>query len=34
MTPNEALCFVEEKMIPYFAIGDYKVVDAVKALKV
>lgn len=34
MTPNEALCFVEEKMIPYFAIGDYKVSDAVKALKV
>lgn len=34
LTPNEALCFVEEKMIPYFAIGDYKVADAVKALKV
>jgi 2-oxoglutarate ferredoxin oxidoreductase subunit beta len=33
LTPNEALCFVEEKMIPYFAIGDYKVADAVKALK-
>ena len=33
MTPNEALCFVEDKMIPYFAIGDYKVADAVKALK-
>lgn len=34
MTPNEALRFVEDKMIPYFAIGDYKVADAVKALKV
>lgn len=34
LTPNEALCFVEEKMIPYFELGDYKVTDAVKALKV
>ena len=34
LTPNEALSFVEEKMIPYFELGDYKVADAVKALKV
>ncbi|MCL5429648.1 MAG: thiamine pyrophosphate-dependent enzyme [Chloroflexi bacterium] len=33
LTPNEALSFVEEKMIPYFELGDYKVADAVKALK-
>jgi 2-oxoglutarate ferredoxin oxidoreductase subunit beta len=34
LTPNEALSFIEEKMIPYFELGDYKVIDAVKALKV
>jgi 2-oxoglutarate ferredoxin oxidoreductase subunit beta len=34
MTPNEALAFVEEQMVPYFPLGDYKVSDAVKALKI
>ncbi|MEX1248418.1 MAG: thiamine pyrophosphate-dependent enzyme [Anaerolineales bacterium] len=34
LTPNEALGFVEKQMIPYFPLGDYKVSDAVKALKV
>lgn len=34
MTPNEALGFVEKQMVPYFPLGDYKVSDAVKALKV
>lgn len=33
VTPNEALSFVENEMIPYFPVGDYKVADAVKALK-
>src|SRR3990170_2184336 len=34
MTPNEALSFVEGQMLPYFPLGDYKVADAVKALKI
>jgi 2-oxoglutarate ferredoxin oxidoreductase subunit beta len=34
MTPNQALCFVEDEMLPYFPLGDYKISDAVKALKV
>lgn len=34
MTPNDALGFVEKQMIPFFPLGDYKVSDAVKALKV
>ena len=34
MTPNEALSFVEEQMVPYFPLGDYKVSEAVKALRV
>ncbi len=32
MTPREALQFVKEKMLPYYPLGDYKVVDAVKGL--
>jgi len=34
MTPNQALSFVEEEMLPYFPLGDYKISEAVKALKV
>ena len=34
LTPNQALSFVEDEMIPYFPLGDYKISDAVKALKV
>jgi 2-oxoglutarate ferredoxin oxidoreductase subunit beta len=33
MTPNEALGFVENQMLPYFPLGDFKMSDAVKALK-
>ena len=33
-TPNEALDFLAEKMIPYYPLGDYKVAPEVKALKV
>lgn len=34
LTPNESLAFVEKQMIPYFPLGDYKITDAVKGLKV
>ncbi len=34
LTPVEALKFVEEKMIPYFPLGDYKVSPAVTAAKI
>lgn len=30
--PHEALQWIEEHMIPYFPLGDYKVVDAIKEL--
>lgn len=33
LTPVEALQFVEEKMIPYFPLGDYKVSAAVAQIK-
>lgn len=33
MTPKESLQFVEERMVPYYPLGDYKVVDKVKTLK-
>lgn len=32
MTPHEALGYIEEKMVPYFPLGDYKIADAVKGL--
>jgi 2-oxoglutarate ferredoxin oxidoreductase subunit beta len=32
MTPKESLRWIEEKMIPYYPLGDYKVLDAVKDL--
>lgn len=32
MTPEESLGWVKDHMLPYFPIGDYKVVDAVKDL--
>jgi 2-oxoglutarate ferredoxin oxidoreductase subunit beta len=34
MTPVEALKWVEEAMIPYYPIGDYKVNPALKELKI
>jgi 2-oxoglutarate ferredoxin oxidoreductase subunit beta len=33
MAPKESLKFVEERMIAYYPLGDYKVKDEVKALK-
>jgi len=32
MTPIESLKWVENNMLPYYPLGDYKVIDAVKAL--
>ena len=34
MTPNQALHWVEEAMIPYYPIGDYKVTPALKEIKI
>jgi 2-oxoglutarate ferredoxin oxidoreductase subunit beta len=34
MTPVEAMRWVEEKMIPVYPLGDYKVADAVAALRI
>ena len=33
MSPVEALKWLEENMIPYYPLGDYKVIEEVKALK-
>ena len=33
MSPLEALKWLEEEMIPYYPLGDYKVIDEVNALK-
>lgn len=33
MTPHDALGYIQEKMVPYFPPGDYKIADAVKGLK-
>ncbi|MCX7838626.1 MAG: thiamine pyrophosphate-dependent enzyme [Anaerolineae bacterium] len=32
LTPEAALKFVKERMIPYYPLGDYKVADSVKAI--
>jgi 2-oxoglutarate ferredoxin oxidoreductase subunit beta len=32
LTPEEALHWIEANMIPYYPIGDYKVIDEVKSL--
>ena len=34
MTPTEALCYVEEKMVPYYPLGDFKVAETVKNMEV
>ena len=34
MTPLESLKWVEENMIPYYPLGDYKVADGVEALEI
>ena len=33
ISPSESLDFVRDQMLPYYPLGDYKVSDAVKALK-
>lgn len=33
LSPVESLKFVQEKMIPYYPLGDYKIIDEVKQLK-
>jgi 2-oxoglutarate ferredoxin oxidoreductase subunit beta len=32
ISPDKALTFIEERMVPYFPLGDYKVIDAVNNL--
>ena len=32
MTPKESLRWIEEKMLPYYPLGDYKVLESVKDL--
>lgn len=32
MTPVDALKYIQDKMVPYFPLGDYKVTDEVKAI--
>jgi 2-oxoglutarate ferredoxin oxidoreductase subunit beta len=32
MTPKESLRWIEEKLLPYYPLGDYKVLDAVQEL--
>jgi 2-oxoglutarate/2-oxoacid ferredoxin oxidoreductase subunit beta len=32
MTPKESLRWIEEKLVPYYPLGDYKVLDAVREL--
>jgi 2-oxoglutarate ferredoxin oxidoreductase subunit beta len=32
MTPKDSLDWIEEMMIPYFPLGDYKVAEAINAL--
>jgi hypothetical protein len=34
MTPVNSLKFVEEHMIPFYPLGDYKVSDAIKQVKI
>jgi 2-oxoglutarate/2-oxoacid ferredoxin oxidoreductase subunit beta len=33
LSPPDALQWIQDKMVPYFPLGDYKVLDAVKALE-
>jgi 2-oxoglutarate ferredoxin oxidoreductase subunit beta len=34
LTPNESLTFIEDRMVPAFPLGDYKVAESIKTLKV
>jgi 2-oxoglutarate ferredoxin oxidoreductase subunit beta len=33
LSPADALTFIRDKMVPYFPLGDYKVMDAVASLE-
>jgi 2-oxoglutarate/2-oxoacid ferredoxin oxidoreductase subunit beta len=33
MTPRESLKFIEERMLPYYPLGDYKVAEGIKGIK-
>lgn len=33
VTPHDALTFIQEKMVPYFPLGDFKIAETVKLLK-
>jgi 2-oxoglutarate ferredoxin oxidoreductase subunit beta len=33
MTPEQALTWIKEHMVPYYPLGDYKVLDSVEKLK-
>ena len=33
MSPADALAWIRDKMVPYFPLGDFKVMDAVAALE-
>jgi hypothetical protein len=33
MTPKESLRFIEERMLPYYPLGDYRVADEVKDIR-
>ena len=33
MTPRESLKFIEERMVPYYPLGDYRVADGVRELR-
>jgi 2-oxoglutarate ferredoxin oxidoreductase subunit beta len=34
MTPTQALQWMEERMVPYYPLGDYKVAPAVAEIKI
>jgi 2-oxoglutarate ferredoxin oxidoreductase subunit beta len=33
MTPKESLKFIEERMLPYYPVGDFKIIDEAKSLR-
>ena len=33
MSPMESLAFIEERLVPYYPLGDYRVVEGIKNLK-
>jgi 2-oxoglutarate ferredoxin oxidoreductase subunit beta len=34
LDPNQALTWMAEKMVPYYPLGDYKITEAVKQIRV